>query len=102
MKSYCLTESRLRGMIKDAVKNVLEESTLYCNTKPFENIISAANTIMESFNYVNDEDWEPNDDCDGRDLAPYVYEWAKKVSEDAEYWLRHNSSYSSINGGENW
>ena len=102
MRRNILTEGRLRRMIHEAVKNVLEESTLYCDTQPFQDIINAANTIKDTFEYVNDEDWEPDDDCDGRDLTPYVYNWAKKVSEEAEDWLHHTSSYTSINGGEDW
>ena len=101
-KTIRLTESDLKKIVTESVKRALKESTLYCDTKPFEDIIKATNTILEKFEYVNDEDWEPSDDCDGRDLTPEVYNWAKKVREDAEDWLRQTSAYSPINGGEDW
>lgn len=58
--------------------------------------------IMDDYDYVNDEDWEPNDDCDGSDLSWDVYNWAKRTYDNAESWLHNCSSFTSINGGEDW
>lgn len=101
-KTIRLSESDLHRVIKESVKRILGESCWYGDTKPFEQIIDAANKIMQDFEHVNAEDYEPSDDCDGADLDPQIYQWAKKVAYDAEDYLHSNSSYTSINGGETW
>lgn len=102
MKKIRLTEQDLKKVISESVKRILKEWVYYGPAKPFEEIINAANQIMDSLKHVEDENYEPWDDSDGADMDPQVYEWAKKVKDDAEYWLQHNSSNSPINGGENW
>ena len=97
-----LSERDLHRVVNESVKRILGESCWYGDTKPFEQIIDAANKIMQNFEHVNAEDYEPWDDCDGADLDPQIYQWAKKVADDAEYYMRSNSSYTSINGGEDW
>lgn len=99
---YTLTESELRKMIRESVNGVLNESCWYGSTKPFEDIIRAASKICDNFDHVNGDDYEPWDDCDGPDLDPQIYRWAERVKDEAEYWLQENSSYGSINGGEDW
>jgi hypothetical protein len=66
---------------------------IYGSIKPYEKILEAANEILEQYNYTQEDDYEPWDDCDGRDLAPHLYKWAEKLHDDAEYYLRLNSSY---------
>ena len=97
-----LSERDLHRVVNESVKRILGESCWYGDTKPFEQIIDAANKIMQNFEHVNAEDYEPWDDCDGADLDPQIYQWAKKVADDAEYYMRSNSSHTSINGGEDW
>ena len=97
-----ITESQLRNIVAESVKKVLKESTLYCDTQPFKDIYRAATQIMEKFEYTQKDEYEPWDDCDGRDLSPEVYQWAKKIADEAEDWLQYNSTNQSINGGENW
>ena len=48
------------------------------------------------------DDYDGWDDDDGRDLGPDMYYWAEKVHNEAEEWMGCNSSFTSINGGENW
>jgi hypothetical protein len=31
-----------------------------------------------------------------------MYEWAKRVKDDAEEYIHCNSQFTSINGGEDW
>lgn len=97
-----LTESSLQRIVKESVKKVLKESCWYGDTKPFEQIIYAANKIMQDFEHANAEDYEPSDDCDGADLKPQIYQWAKKIADEAESYIYSNSSYTPINGGEDW
>lgn len=97
-----LTESDLHNIINNSVRKILKESVWYGDTQPFMDIIAAASKIRERLEYVTDDDYEPYDDCDGRDLNPELYEWAKKVESEAEDWITCNSSYSPINGGEDW
>ena len=94
-----LTESQLRGMITESVKKVLKESCWYGDTKPFEVIRNAAEEIMDKFQYTQEDDYEPYDEYD---FHWSIYEWAKKISNDAEGYIHCNSSNTSINGGENW
>lgn len=96
-----ITESQLRNIISEAVKGALKESTLYGDTKPFEEIYRAANQIMDRFQYTQEDDYEDMSD-DGVDMGTYVWQWAKKVAEDADYYLNCHSKYRPINGGENW
>ena len=77
-------------------------STIYGSVEPYEQILKAATELMESYEYASKDDYEPWDDCDGRDMAPELYRWAKNVAEQAESYIRMNSSYSAINGGEDW
>ena len=77
-------------------------SVIYGSVKPFEQILRAAQEIMDGYEYAAADDYEPWDDCDGRDLAPELYRWAKSVAEQAEDYIRMNSSNAPINGGENW
>jgi hypothetical protein len=95
-----LSERGLHRVVSESVKRILEESCWYGDTKPFEQIIDAANKIMQNFEHVNGEDYEPWDDCDGPDLDPHIYQWAEKVADEAERYMHYNSSYTSINGGE--
>ena len=77
-------------------------STIYGSVEPYEKILVAATEIMKDYEYTQADDYEPWDDCDGRDMAPELYRWAKRVAEDAEYYIRMNSSNTPINGGEDW
>lgn len=77
-------------------------SIIYSSVKPFEEIKKAAQEIMEHYEYTQAEDYEPWDDCDGRDMAPELYQWAKRIADDAEQYIAINSDNAPINGGENW
>ena len=77
-------------------------SVIYGSVEPYERILMAAEEIMKSYQYTQEEDYEPWDDCDGRDLAPVLYDWARRVSEDAERYILMNSCNTPINGGEDW
>lgn len=101
-KTTRLTENELKHLIKESVKRILNESCWYGDTKPFEQILDAASKICEEFKYTQDENWEPWDDCDGRDLSYDIYSWAEKVMNEAENWIHYNSSNTPINGGEDW
>jgi hypothetical protein len=94
-----LTESDLHNIIKKSVKNVLNESCWYGDTKPFETIYNAANQILSNLEYVNNEDYE---ECGDDYSYGRMYEWAKKVRDDAEYYIQENSFNTPINGGEDW
>ena len=96
-----INEAQLRAIINKVVKNVLNESTLYGDTKPFEEIRRAANQIMDRFQYTQEDNYEDMSD-DGVDMDNYVYQWAKKVAEDADYYISLHSSRRPINGGEDW
>lgn len=96
-----LTESDLHRLIKETVKRTLKESIWYGDTKPLENIIQMADEIISNYEYVNEPDYEDRSD-DGYDMDAQLYEWATKVRNEAEEWIRLNSSNASINGGENW
>jgi hypothetical protein len=100
MKRIKLTESQIHKIVTDATKKVIKESCLYIDTEPFENIMKACNEIMDKYNYTNNEDWVPDDDCDGRDLSGDAYDWAKRTFDEAESWLHSCSSNMPINGGE--
>ncbi len=97
-----LNENILRQIVAESVKKVLKESCWYGDEKPFQTIISAANEIVDKFDYTQDDNYDEIGDCDGPDIVPQIYRWAKNVAETAEYWLRYNSRYVPINGGEDW
>lgn len=114
-KSLNISENELRSAIREACSKVLgdnknkivenktlNESCWYGNLKPFKAIQNAAFQIMKNFEYVNNEDYEPDDDCDGRDLSYDIYQWAKRIEEEADRWITKNSDNTPINGGENW
>lgn len=67
---------------------------IYGDAKPYEEIMKAAEEILARYEYTQEEDYEPWDDCDGKDLAPELYKWATKLKEDAEYYLSLNSKYN--------
>lgn len=96
------TENYCHGLYEKICKMVRkqlnEEYCWYGDPKPLETIIQCCNQLMESSKF-NDPEYEGDDD----DAASYhIYEWAKKVSQDAEEYLGCNSQNISINGGENW
>lgn len=94
-----ITENELKQIVAESVKKILKEDTWYGDTKPFEIIYNAADQIVQKLNYVNDNDYdEAGDDYSYRRM----YDWAVKVRDDAEYFIRENSSNTSINGGEDW
>lgn len=91
----CGLEEKIRKMVE---KRLNEDYCWYGNTKPLYTIIECCNQLMKSSKF-NDPEYEGDDD----DTAAYnVYEWAKKVAQDAETYLWCNSQNVSINGGENW
>ena len=97
-----LNEQQLKKMIAESVKKVLKESCWYGDEKPFQTILSAANEIIDKFAYTQENDYDDIGDCDGPDITPQIYKWAEDVAYNAEKWLRYNSRYTSINGGEDW
>lgn len=97
-----INEQQLKKIVAESVKKVLKESCWYGDEKPFNTIIKAANEIMNKFDYTQDDNYDGMGDCDGPDITPEIYKWAKDVAYNAEYWLRYNSKYTSINGGEDW
>lgn len=101
-KQIKLTEKELYQIVTESVNKLINESCWYGDTKPFVQILKAASEIRQKYEYSNNEDYEPFDDCDGRDLSYDIYLWAKKIEDEAENWINRNSSNASINGGENW
>ena len=100
MRKITIKESHLKKIINESLKKVLNENCWYGDTSPFEEIYKNADKICSSLeDRVNSEDYEEwgDDFSYGR-----MYEWAKKVRDDAEEYIRCNSHYTSINGGENW
>lgn len=99
-KKIRLTESELHNIIKESVNKVLTESCWHGDTKPFETIYQMADKIVNSLEArVANENYEEWDD----DFSySRMYEWAKRVRDDAEEYMRYNSQFTSINGGENW
>lgn len=97
-----LTESELKSLIAESVKNIIKESTLYGGEEELQSIINAARSIQERFDYVNDDDYDGVGDYDGAPLEPQVYMWAERVMHEAEEWLSYTSGNTSINGGEDW
>ena len=81
-----INEAQLRAIVSKAVKNVLNESTLYGDTKPFWEIYRAAIQIMDKFQYTQEDDYEDMSD-DGAATDFYVYKWANKVAEKADYYI---------------
>lgn len=100
-KTIRLSESDLHSVIQESVKRVINETCWYGSVKPFQEIVKAAEQIIQDFGYVDSDDYEQNDDCDGPSSAPLIYDWAKKVKDDAEYWIMDNSSFSPISR-EGW
>jgi hypothetical protein len=95
-----LTENDLHKIIKESVKNVLNESCWHGDVKPFEVIYQMADKIVTSLeDRINDENYEEWGD-DFR--YSHMYEWAKRVRDDSEQYMHCNSQFSPINGGEDW
>ena len=94
-----ITENELKQIVAESVKRVLKEGAWYGDTKPFQIIYNAADQIVQKLEYVNDDTYEEvgDDYSYGR-----MYDWAVKVRDDAEYYIRNHSSNVSINDGENW
>lgn len=57
---------------------------------------------MNKFEYVNDDDYEDQSDCDGRDLSYDIYRCAKGVRDEAEDYIYYNSQNASIGANEGW
>ena len=94
-----INETQLKQMISEGVKKVLKEGCWYGDEKPFIDIINATTKIMEALDYVNNDDYEES----GDDYSySQLYKWAYNVHENAQYYLTQNSSYTSINCGEDW
>ena len=68
-----INEAQLKAIINKVVRNVLNESTLYGDVKPFEEIYRAANQLMDRFRYTQENDYEDMSD-DGVDMDSYVYQ----------------------------
>ena len=66
-----INEAQLKAIINKVVRNVLNESTLYGDVKPFEEIYRAANQLMDRFQYTQENDYEDMSD-DGVDMDSYV------------------------------
>lgn len=96
-----INESQLKQMISESVKMVLKEACWYGDTKPFEMIRSAAEQIMNNFQYTQEDNYESFNDG-SYDYDSDIYNWAKKVYYNAEEYISMNSSNSSINCGEDW
>lgn len=93
-----LTESKLRGMIQEAVNNTLNENYRilsesyywYGDTTPLEEIISACNKIYHKYIEYGDKDYEfdPEESTARYDL----WKWAQKVCSEAEEFCGYNTS----------
>ena len=97
-----ITEKELKKIVAESVKKVLNESTWYGDTKPLEIIYNASEEIIKKLEYVNNSDYEFDGDAGSFDYYRDMYDWAVKVRDDAEKYIHRNSSFTSINGGENW
>ena len=94
-----ITENELKQIVTESIEKILNEGTWYGDIKPFEKIYNAANQIIHNLEYINNDNYEEVGDDYSYDS---MYNWAIKVRDDAEYYIRNNSSNTSINGGEEW
>lgn len=81
-----LTESKLKNIISESLKRILSESVWYGNTEPFETIIKACQQIKDSFNYVNDDDYEDMSD-DNSGIEYGIYKWADRIENEANSFI---------------
>ena len=97
-----LTERDLHGIVKESVNRILKEEYVWWgDTKPLETIVSSANEIVRHFEEAYPD--AENYDFDPEDRAKIdLYNWAKKIQDDAEDFIRYNAHNVSINGGEDW
>ena len=95
-----LTESDLHKLVKESVQKILKEEYVWWgDTKPLETIMAAASEIRRGFEEQYQEDYE----FELEDRAKIdLYNWAKKVENEAEDFIRYNAHNAPINGGENW
>ena len=97
-----LTESKLRNMIKESVKQVLRESNYSWDgdTTPFENIIDECDKIYDMFKDIYDSD--PNDYDPEADstICFDILDWVKNVRHKAEYFAHNNRKYRSVGNGD--
>lgn len=99
MAKIQINENELKQIIAESIEKILNEGTWYGDIKPFEIIYNAANQIIHNLEYINNDNYEEVGDDYSYDS---MYNWAIKVRDDAEYYIRNNSSNTSINGGEEW
>lgn len=94
-----LTETKLKKIIHETIKQVLTESSVwYGSIEPFENIINCCHQIKERFKEVENPDYEDmSDDNSGIEIA--IYQWADKIEKEAQNYIDLNSDKYSIGNG---
>lgn len=92
-----LTESDLHNLVKESVQRILKEEYVWWgDTKPVETIMRAASEIRRNFEELYQEDYE----FEPEDRAKLdLYNWAKKIENEAEDFIRYNAHNAPINGG---
>ena len=79
MNKIRMTENQLHKIIKNSVNNILKESTLYCDTKPFKQIMDAANKIVEK--YVDDDQADDDDRLEEPEILVTYEAWIESVDQ---------------------
>lgn len=105
-----LKESQLRKMIEESLNHVLlekgiknkkliKEASWYGNIEPLKQIAVSAELLMNDLEYTQDSKYIESLDGD-TDYNGMIYEWAKKVMNEAEEWIGLNSSNMPIGNGQ--
>ena len=97
-----LTESKLRNMIKESVRQILRESNNSWDgdTTPFQNIIDACDEIYDKFKGIYDGDPNDYDPEVDSTICFDILDWVKEVRHNAEYFAHCNRKYQGVGYGD--
>jgi hypothetical protein len=96
-----INENQLRRVVRESINKILKEDYVWWgDTKPLETIMVAASEIRRYFEEQYPDDNYEFDEDDRAKLD--LYNWAKRVENDAEDFIRYNAHNTPINGGEDW
>ena len=96
-----INENQLRRVVRESINKILKEDYVWWgDTKPLETIMVAASEIRRHF---EEQYPDGNHEFDEDDRAKLdLYNWAKRVENEAEDFIRYNAQNTPINGGEDW
>lgn len=93
-----LTESKLRNMIRESIKTILNASYYWGgDTGPLERIISACDKIFDNFKGLMQDDAY---DHEGGMGAFDLFEWVQKVRSEAEKFYNCNTNHFPVGYGD--